>query len=156
MRFGVLFVDEHNRIVFYNPAFADLWGLDNLGNLDGKPIGQILQQADNRPDLGDIVIHYLEEIAPGEDRVDYGELTMHDGRAVTQQCYRVAGQHNHAGKMWVYEDVTQQRQMAERMINLAERDALTGLYNRHRFQQELERMVSEADRRQTAMALLFF
>lgn len=156
MRFGVLFVDEHNRIVFYNPAFSDLWGLDALGNLDGKPIGQILQQADNRPDLGDLVIHYLEEIAPGEDRVDYGELTMHDGRAVTQQCYRVAGQHNHAGKMWVYEDVTQQRQMAERMINLAERDALTGLYNRHRFQQELERMVSEADRRQTAMALLFF
>ncbi|QLG88789.1 EAL domain-containing protein [Chitinibacter bivalviorum] len=157
MRFGVLFLDNENRLVFFNPAFCELWGISSADLLSHRPIGQVLQQADNRPAMGDILSIYLEELSLMEDRVDFGEVTMNDGRIVTQNCYRVLdpkGQTN--GRMWVYEDVTQQRALAEHMVNLAERDALTGLYNRHRFQQELERMVSEADRRQQSMALVFF
>ena len=157
MRFGVLFLDNDNRVVFFNPAFCELWGISSAELLSHRPVGQVLQQADNRPALGDILSIYLEELSLMEDRVDFGEITMNDGRIVVQNCYRVLdpkGETN--GRMWVYEDVTQQRALAEHMVNLAERDALTGLYNRHRFQQELERMVSEADRRQQSMALIFF
>ena len=51
------------------------------------------------------------------------------------------------GRLWIYEDVTRERQTAEQLIYLAERDSLTGLYNRHRFQIELGRMLSETERR---------
>ncbi|WP_373976565.1 EAL domain-containing protein [Chitinibacter sp. SCUT-21] len=157
MRFGVLFLDNDNRVVFFNPAFCELWGVSSADLSNHRPIGQMLQQADNRPAIGDILSIYLEELSLMEDRVEFGEITMNDGRIVTQNCYRVLDPNgNTNGRMWVYEDVTQQRELAEHMVNLAERDALTGLYNRHRFQQELERMVSEADRRQQTMALVFF
>ena len=157
MRFGVLFVDNDNRVVFHNPAFCDLWGLSPNNQLAGKPIGQILQIAENRPALGDIIANYLEELALSEDKVDFGELTMNDSRVITQHGFRVLDSQGAAnGRMWIYEDVTQQRELSAHMIKLAERDSLTGLYNRHRFQQELDRMVSEADRRQSAMALVFF
>ncbi|MEJ2793853.1 EAL domain-containing protein [Iodobacter sp. LRB] len=157
MRFGVLFVDNDNRVVFHNPAFCDLWGLGPGHQLPGKPIGQILQIAENRPALGDIIANYLEELALSDDKVDFGELSMNDGRVITQHGFRVLDSQGTAnGRMWIYEDVTQQRELSEHMIKLAERDALTGLYNRHRFQQELDRMVSEADRKQSAMALVFF
>ena len=52
--------------------------------------------------------------------------------------------------------MTRERQTAEQLIYLAERDSLTGLYNRHRFQEELARMIVDADRRNTCGALLFF
>lgn len=157
MRFGVLFVDNDNRIVFHNPAFCDLWGIPVDLSLGGRAMGQVLQQADNRPALTDSLTGYRDELAMMEDRSDYGEITMNDGRTITRHCYRVPDLLGVGhGRMWLYEDVTQQRELAEHMISLAERDALTGLYNRHRFQQELERMMSDTDRRQTAMALLFF
>ena len=40
--------------------------------------------------------------------------------------------------------------------DLAERDPLTGLYNRHRFNEELARMTAEAERHDSRVALLFF
>lgn len=157
MRFGVLFVDNDNRVMFHNPAFCALWGIAPNQALTGRSMGQVLQQADNRPDISGMPTPLLDELSMLEGRSDYGEIVMGDGRIITQHCYNVLDlQGAGNGRMWVYEDVTQQRELAAHMVNLAERDALTGLYNRHRFQQELERMVSDADRRQSTMALLFF
>lgn len=157
MRFGVLFVDNENRVVFHNPAFADLWNIPLNSNIAGRSMGQVLQQADNRPAMSDGLNSYLDERVVMEERMEFGALTMNDGRIITQYCHNVPGSQGMAnGRMWVYEDVTQQRALAEHMIRLAERDALTGLHNRHRFQQELERLVSDAERRQTAIGLLFF
>lgn len=157
MKFGVLFVDSENRVVFHNPAFCDLWGISRALSLAGRPVGQVLQQADNRPERTQAIIPRMEETAMLEGRSDYGEIVMSDSRIINQYCYGVTDAQGAVnGHMWIYEDVTQQRQLAEHMISLAERDALTGLYNRHRFQQELERMVSDCSRRQNTMALLFF
>ncbi|MBE9609101.1 bifunctional diguanylate cyclase/phosphodiesterase [Chitinilyticum piscinae] len=157
MRFGVLFVDDENRILFHNPAFAELWGLPGDAQLNGRPLGQVLQLAQNQPALNDMAVYYLEALALGDERVDFGMLTMNDGRIITQYCYRVLDAQGQAnGRMWVYEDVTQQRVMAERMTSLAERDALTGLYNRHRFQIELARLFADAERSADTLALLYF
>jgi diguanylate cyclase (GGDEF)-like protein len=59
------------------------------------------------------------------------------------------------GYLWLFEDVTRERQTANQILYLAERDALTGLFNRHRFQEELTRMVSGGERRRRRVALLF-
>src|SRR6185369_6864571 len=60
------------------------------------------------------------------------------------------------GHIWIFEDVTLERQTAEQLIYLAERDALTGLFNRHRFNEELSRMIADAQRHTSRVALLFF
>jgi diguanylate cyclase (GGDEF)-like protein/PAS domain S-box-containing protein len=52
-------------------------------------------------------------------------------------------------------DITEQKQSEERIVYLAEHDALTGLFNRRRFQQELERALAYADRFGQDGALMF-
>jgi diguanylate cyclase (GGDEF)-like protein len=60
------------------------------------------------------------------------------------------------GHLWLFQDVTRERQTADQLIYLAERDALTGLYNRHRFNEELGRMIADAQRHSSRLALLFY
>jgi diguanylate cyclase (GGDEF)-like protein len=85
------------------------------------------------------------------------EIQMADGRLVTQQVHAVADVYGRpVGHLWLFEDVTRERQTADQLIYLAERDALTGLYNRHRFNEELARMTADAERQGSRVALLFF
>jgi diguanylate cyclase (GGDEF)-like protein len=58
--------------------------------------------------------------------------------------------------LWIYEDITRERQTAEQLIYLAERDSLTGLFNRRRLQEELSRLLAIAERHNTKGALIFF
>ena len=157
MRFGVLFVDNANIVVFHNPAFKMLWLIDDTSPIVGKPIGQVLQTALNRPANYDLVSHLETTESLSSFDVYPGDLTMNDGRIVTQHCYFVRGENGAiSGRMWIYEDVTQEHFLNERMAFLAERDALTGLYNRHAFQEQLERMIAEAGRSQDMLAALYF
>jgi len=82
---------------------------------------------------------------------------MADGRLVTRIGHPVRdASANVVGFLWVFEDVTRERQTADQILYLAERDPLTGLYNRHRFQEELKKVLTSSSRRKGASALLFF
>lgn len=52
-------------------------------------------------------------------------------------------------------DITEQKKNEERIIYLADHDALTGLFNRHRFQTELERTLEYSERYHQSGALMF-
>jgi len=52
-------------------------------------------------------------------------------------------------------DITEQKHNEKRIAYLAEHDVLTGLFNRHRFQEELERAISYAERFEQQGALMF-
>lgn len=81
---------------------------------------------------------------------------MCDGRIFTQLSYPVTDVDGTLlGRLWIYEDITQERQTAKQLLYLAERDPLTGLQNRHRFRELLEQQLRLAKRNNTHLALLY-
>ena len=101
--------------------------------------------------------HHLLSVLETHEVSDSFEIQMTDGRVITELDYPVRDRDGHfIGHLWVYEDITRERQTAEQLVYLAERDALTGLYNRHRFQQELTRTMLDTDRHQLQCAVMFF
>ena len=59
----------------------------------------------------------------------------------------------HIGHLWVFEDVTREREQMRQLAFLADRDALTHLYNRRSFSRELERGIAEAARANGCLAV---
>lgn len=157
MNLGILFVGTDNKVVYYNPAFLRMWMISDSGELIGKPATEILRLSANALAQPDHFSKFLLDVTTTHEVSESFEIHMADGRVVTQISYPVHDNELRlTGRLWIYEDVTKERQTAEQLIYLAERDSLTGLYNRHRFQDELGRFIADTDRRKSHGALLFF
>ncbi len=157
MNLGILFVAADGRVVYHNPAFNRLWQLPETEQLVGWTPHQVFARSSCQLLQPDYFSRHIENILAAREPGDAIDITVQDGRIATQLSYPVFERDNHfIGHLWIYEDVTRERQTADQLLYLAERDSLTGLYNRHRFQIELERMLAESARHDSASALLYF
>ena len=157
MTLGILFVDPDARVVYHNPAFSRMWMTGEGDRLIGQSVhGVLAHAAASVAHPGDFSRH-LSAALETRDGADRYEIQMTDGRVVTELDYPVRDRDGRfIGHLWVYEDITRERQTAEQLTFLAERDALTGLYNRHHFNQELGRTMLESDRHRLRCAVMFF
>ena len=157
MRVGVLFEDGQNRVVYVNPTFRRIWVIPEHVDLIGLPTAEALRNSNNKLAHPDHFSQHILEVLNTHQVSENFEISTADGRLLTQLSYPVHDTEGRfIGRLWIYEDVTHERQTAEQLIYLAERDSLTGLYNRHRFQVELGRMLGDLDRDEAYGALLFF
>jgi diguanylate cyclase (GGDEF)-like protein/PAS domain S-box-containing protein len=157
MNLGILFVGPDGRVIYHNPAFNRMWAIDESNPLVGVPVDEVLLKSSNMLARPDHFSKHLLSVLETRETSNSFEIQLADGRVFTELDFPVRDKMGRfIGHLWIYEDVTHERQTAEQLIYLAERDPLTGLYNRHRFQSELERVVSEAERREERCAVIFF
>lgn len=157
MNLGILFLGPDGRVVYHNPAFNRMWGISDGLPLIGREAADVFMRSPlpmiNPEDFRKHLCSVLNQLEQG----DVYEIAFTDDRVYTKHDYPVIGKVGEfAGHLCVYEDVTRERQTAERLAFLAERDALTGLFNRHRFQAELARVLADSERHHTCCALIYF
>jgi len=156
LHIGVLFVDRDHRVIYCNEAFRRIWGFAPDENLTGVRETVLVQRgAPLRLDNPGFLAHLVKVNATRETSTPF-DITLVDGRCITEISTLVQGAEagRYTGRVWTYEDVTESRDAAELLQQLATRDALTGLYNRRRFHEELERMLPDAERRGVHVGLL--
>jgi diguanylate cyclase (GGDEF)-like protein/PAS domain S-box-containing protein len=158
MQVGILFVDRNNRVIYSNPAFEHIWlRTRSKMRFIGMDAAALLMQTTQEVSRGDDKLEELLRLAQTGEASSPMEIAMSDGRLIMRLGYPVRDSAEQlVGYLWLFEDVTRERQTANQILYLAERDAVTGLYNRHRFQEELMRMLSGGERRKRRVALLFF
>ena len=157
MNLGILFVNASNQVMYYNPTFLRIWMIPEDIALAGKSAEEVLNFSGNVLARPDHFSKHILSVLETHEVSDNFEVTMADGRVITQLSYPVRYiEGRFIGRLWIYEDITRERQTAEQLIYLAERDALTGLFNRRRLQEELTRLLAVAERHPTRGALIFF
>lgn len=157
MNLGILFVGADGRVIYHNPAFNQMWAIDESHPLVGLPVNEEMLKLRNMLARPDHFSKHLLSVLETREVSDSFEIQLADGRVFTELDFPVRDTVGRfIGHLWIYEDVTRERQTAEQLIYLAERDPLTGLYNRHRFQTELERVIAETERREEKCAVIFF
>ncbi len=157
MDVGILFVSPDNKVVYSNPAFTRIWAVAPGTRVIGRDPEAILAGAAGALARPEEQLKRILRAPRAGEILGTLEISMADGRLVTQQVHSVEDVYGRpVGHLWLFEDITRARQTADQLIYLAERDPLTGLYNRHRFNEELARMSADAERHASQVALLFF
>ena len=157
MNLGVLFVGPEGRVIYHNPAFNQLWMLPPDQDLLGVDVHHVFSESECKLVDATGFMAHVDFLLASRETSEAFEIPIKDGRLANILSFPVFERESHyIGLLWVFEDITGERQTAEQLLYLAERDSLTGLYNRHRFQIELERMLQESARNTISAALLFF
>ncbi|AYH42785.1 GGDEF domain-containing protein [Azoarcus sp. DN11] len=149
IRLGILFMDRDHRVLYYNRAMLDIWGFPPDENLIGVRDVVLQSHVAELIEQPEAYIEHVDAVVRTHVVSEPYEVRFKDGRIVTDIAALVEAVQGRRGigRVWIYEDVTEQRRTAQRLVELAEHDPLTGLYNRRRFHEELDRELAEALRR---------
>ncbi len=147
---GLSLFDRDHRLLVSNRRYAEIYGLEPQQMRPGMTMRDIL---DLRAAVGSVT-----EMAPDDYIAWWTRHGEESARTVTGAVFRlkngryVALRHHtlpDGGFVTTHEDVTERRQMEERLAHMAHHDALTDLPNRVRLRERLEAALAEAgeDRR---------
>lgn len=157
MSIGILFEDRQGCVEYVNPAFLRMWAIDESLQLVGRATRDVLEHSTHRFARPDHASKHVLHVLDTHEISERFELDLYDGRVLTQISYPVTDNDGRMiGRLWIYEDITYERQTAQQLLYLAERDPLTGLFNRHRFQDQLERLIASSARGGSKFCLLYF
>ncbi len=157
IRLGILFLDRDHRVLYCNRAMLGIWGFSLDENLIGVRDTVLLRRmAQMLDDPESYLDHVHGRLGERENHEAY-EFALADGRILTDATALVEGPDStDIGRVWIFEDVTEARRTAQRLVQMAERDPLTDLFNRRRFHEELDRALANASRRGATVGLLMF
>ncbi|MEZ5626906.1 MAG: diguanylate cyclase [Rhodocyclaceae bacterium] len=156
---GILFVDADRRVRYTNPALGRIWSFPERGDaLLGMRDVRLLDGALAQLSAPDDYRAHVVAVQGLRVRSAPYEIAFSDGRRVREISVMVtaAGANRSLGRLWVFEDVTEQQRAAEALVRLAERDPLTNLYNRRRFHDAVEASLAGAQRSAAQIGLMMF
>jgi diguanylate cyclase (GGDEF)-like protein len=143
MRDAVLVADAHGHVVDLNPSAVQLLGR-RAGELVGRPVAALLSELGGPAGAPDPGVYDVQVGVSGRERdMELAVTPLEDARGST------------AGRVLVFRDVTDRRQLERELRLLAYTDRLTGLPNRALFHDRLEQALVRAARRNTPVAVLF-
>lgn len=153
---GVMFTDMDDRVNYLNPALARLLqaehdGADCLGRHASHLLGRLAGPAPGAwPAPPDPALAQHDPVSPGEIETADGRILACSVRTLDDADCRPLG------RLWLFEDVTQAARTRRHLLHLADHDVLTGLFNRRRLREELERALVAGERTRQRVALLIF
>jgi diguanylate cyclase (GGDEF)-like protein/PAS domain S-box-containing protein len=150
---GILVVDGDGRVLHVNGRFSRMWRIpeDLIATRDDdRLLAFVLDQLEDPESF----LAKVRELYASPDE-SFDALRFKDGRVFERYSRPLVSDGRIEGRVWSFRDVSERKRFEDQLVNLANHDPLTGLFNRRRFNEELERQLTAARRYNVAGALLF-
>jgi diguanylate cyclase (GGDEF)-like protein/PAS domain S-box-containing protein len=144
---GICGLDASGRISFANPAAARMLGWQG-NDLIGMAMHDVAHGADpsEAGHPGDDCPVHLS-LSEGEPRMIDGDwFRRRNGATFPVECTStpIIERGQLLGAVVTFNDITERKRFETQLQYLADHDALTGLFNRHRFEEELNRQLAHS------------
>jgi diguanylate cyclase (GGDEF)-like protein/PAS domain S-box-containing protein len=151
---GIMVVDNDGRIVSFNRRLTEMWNVpESLPAMrDRHSLARFVSSQLVNPDS---YLASVEEVYEGGPTESHDVLEFTDGRVFERVSKPQVIEGEVIGRVWSFRDVTDRKQLEERLSYQAFHDALTGLANRTLFQDRLHHAVARIDRYGGQLAVLF-
>jgi diguanylate cyclase (GGDEF)-like protein len=141
---GLTMFDGQQRLVVCNQRYRELYGVPEALTQPGTTLDELVTfRAYNEVRPGESAEEYKQKLLTFslEDKSLTTVFELRNGRIICMRRNPMPG----GGWVGAHEDVTEQREAAERIAYLAHHDALTGLANRVLLRERLNEALSSAD-----------
>jgi diguanylate cyclase (GGDEF)-like protein/PAS domain S-box-containing protein len=151
---GLLVLDTTGRMVTWNRRFLEMWGIseDIVRSRDDRALFNRITGQLADPDA---FLKRVQALNAHSQEHSRDEIACADGRvfAGVSIPHRVGDRI--VGRVWSFEDVTEQKRAENHLMQSAYVDALTGLPNRKHLTETLQEALSRSARHGRRVALLF-
>lgn len=154
---GVLFEGPERRVVLVNHRFPELFRIpqtpDELVDADCRSAAQAVKALFIDPEG---FANGIERLIAHQKPVHGQTLTMTDGRVLERDYIPIPGEAQLLGHLWLYRDVTERASLEAELQHQATHDRLTGVCNRLKAEEILEKEKERSDRYGTSFAAVMF
>jgi diguanylate cyclase (GGDEF)-like protein len=155
---GIMFVDTARQVQFVNQECRRLWGLSEFEDFIGQRDTELFAQANNMTEQTEALLQQLNASLKEYGISPFFDTVLLNGSVIRSRSCVVpdAAGDRYIGHIWIYEDVTDELARLHEAQDKAERDSLTGLFNRRRFEEDLQRAFAQAQRNSQRLTLMYF
>lgn len=138
---GILVTDQDGRIATFNRHILTLWGLSAPDFMALNNIAEAFQslQSVNQPE--EFLSNDFSQLT--QDGEGKGLLQLQDGRIIDYYACPQRIDNTILGRVWSFQDITQQKEAEATIQRQAHYDALTNLPNRSLFNDQLESLLNQ-------------
>ena len=151
---GILVVDNDDHIVSFNQRLTEMWDVPDslLVTQDRSAVTDFVSGQLVDPES---YVAKVEQVYDGGPAESHDTLEFKDGRVFDRVSKPQTVDGEVIGRVWSFRDVTDRKQLEQRLSYQAFHDSLTGLPNRALFADRLDHGVSRVDRNGGHLAVLF-
>lgn len=152
---GVMIENENREIILVNSAFLEMFGIDmSVDDFLSVSYDTALRTAWSLFADEDYFAARIDSILDARARVLNEEIMLRDGRVFERDYYPIYIDGEYHGHAWVYRDVSDRKDLENRLFELAVTDELTRSCSRRKFHEELNRHIEMSRRYGTALSLI--